>query len=609
MRYSEMKPSKQSPFADYPTKIVAEGHNVRVPEFRFNFSGGMGGKAEGLFYFRECLDRNRKVLLQHFKDTHFVCPKTSVVLTSCFDEFVGRNNLAKQVGTGMTDGEVAAKFLSSEFSNAQREVFAEMMKYHVRPIIVRSSGLNEDAERASFAGIYSSVFLPNCHEDFNVRLMQFEAALKLVYASMFTEQARAYRSRVGVVGDGEKMAALVQNVVGRRWVDRKTGGLAYYPEISFAAFSHDDFATGESRGSDGMARLAFGLGPGVVEGEKAVCVNLGMPRTLNELLGNKQAASGAPRNFYFLDLCKDGQMPMGENHFLNKHPIIERADLSLVRRNFSQYEWNDDRVSHHCLYSPEVKSLEAAPLMLFHQFIKDNALRFIPAVQALLKSVLEPFFGCNIDFEGAADVVNDREGRRHLVLYVLQARPQVRVDTGRVEMLPKVNEKNTVVQARRAVGKGRQSFSHFIYIPPEKFNYRSSSSIAEEIGRINSSLSVFGTSRYFLGVPGRLGTSDEALGIQANFSNISNAGGVVEYPIREDLAPDASQGTHFMEAVRSVGMAFISSEMGGLNVENLRRLGKRVERGAWKYAEVYSFEKPLRLDIDKQGNAILYHRE
>jgi len=606
MRYSELKPSKEIPFADYPTKIVAEGHSVRVPEFRFNFSGGMGGKAEGLMYFRECLDRNRKVLSEHFTDTHFVCPKTSVVLTSCFDEFIGRNNLAKQIGAGMADSEVAAKFLSAEFSSAQREIFKKMLRYHVRPLIVRSSGLNEDAERASFAGIYSSVFLPNCHQSFDVRLMQFEAALKLVYASMFTEQARAYRGRVGVVGDGEKMAALVQNVVGRRWSDRKTGTLAYYPEISFAAFSHDDFAIGGSRGGDGMARLAFGLGPGVVEGEKAVCVNLGMPRTLNELLGNKQAASGAPRDFYYLDLCRDGQMPTGENFFLNKHPIIERADLSLVRRNFSQYNFHYDSVSHCCPDAGQAKEPGMVPKMLFHQFIKEGEISFVSAVRAILKSVLEPFFGCNIDFEGAADVAIDREGRRHLVMYILQARPQVRVDTGRVEKLPEVDGPSVVVRARHAVGKGRQLFSHFVYIPPEKFNYRSSASIAEEIGRINSSLSVFGTSRYFLGVPGRLGTSDEALGIQANFSNISNAGGVVEYPIRHDLAPDASQGTHFMEAIRSVGMAFISSERGGLNVENLRLLGTRVERDAWKYSEVYAFEKPLRLDIDKQGNAILY---
>ena len=282
-------------------KILSSGSNVHVPEIIRFFGGQAGGKYRGFQFFMEKILENQRMLEGEFGGkVIFTFPDTALLQTDLFEEFVENKRLREAIAPDMDDIEVRAEFLKGKFAEARRELFRKLlsMPEFQGPIAVRSSAPEEDGERSSFAGIFSSVFLPNCHPDPEVRLMQFEAAVKLVFASAFSEDARAYRKMSGMVGGLEKMACLVQSVAGRQW------GNLYYPEISFAAFKFNDYATNGIDPDDGFIRMAFGLGPGVVDnqGRTAVRVNMGKPLPIAGMNGTKLQLDYAPQHFWALVL-------------------------------------------------------------------------------------------------------------------------------------------------------------------------------------------------------------------------------------------------------------------------------------------------------------------
>lgn len=576
-------------FENYPKKIVAINEAVRFPHVKQYFGGQSGGKWRGTGFYFDLLKENEAQIQKEFGGkVHFAIPKTSIIQTDCFAEFVERNRLWEILSSDKTDNEVAGLFLDAKFSPGQEAEFSKILAHHTRPLAVRSSSPVEDAERSSFAGIFYSVFIPNQNPSDSARLAQFEGALKLVYASAFSSAAREYKRRMGIVG-GDGMAVMVQNVVGREW-NSPSGSRLYYPEGSYAAFTFNDYAVAGIDPKDGFARVAFGLGPGVVgDADRTfVRVNLGKPYPLAGMYDVRQALNASPRNFFSLEISEDGSVPQSEEHFLRNRPIYSDGEKSLHNYHTQLYDHHGDRLG----------ASEGAPFFTMPFIFNQNNTLLLPAFR-YLNQLLKSNFGMEVDHEGAFDRMDG-----HLVVYPLQARPQVRSERQRVDALPEVAPEQRIFRTANAQGKGNYSFSYVVHIPLEQFNSRTSHEIGAELRAINHELRELGPNGYYaLFVPGRFGSSDESLGVRGDFSTISNAMVIAER-IVGTRGWEASQGTHMFEAVVGAGMALCDYDKEDGLAEKLSALATEVSPR--KYATVYRFDPPISMQIDKEGGLLMY---
>ncbi|MFA6489594.1 MAG: PEP/pyruvate-binding domain-containing protein [Candidatus Micrarchaeia archaeon] len=592
----------QPRFQDYPNKIVHEiGKTVRVPDFKNYFGGKSGGKAGGLEFFRYALLENEARLKDEFSGrVFFACPKTSVLQTELFVEFMEKNKLWAAVASGMPDEMLVQTFLKAQFTPAQRAVFNTIIndceEGHVRPIVVRSSSLNEDAERAAFAGIYKSVMLPNCHPDPEVRLAQFEAAVKLVYASMFSNAAHEYRRDKKIPEGGEQMAVLVQNMAGRLW-RTMDGGQIYHPEVAFAAFSFNDFPLGDVKAEDGVARIALGLGPGVVDGDNkmAIRVNLGKPDPPAGMLDWRQTLRIAPEMLYAMELNGSAELPTGENFYLKKIPYGKHSNQEMILQYCRWFDGFDT------IWDTE-RGENASPVAMFHRLLRGLHGNSFVKVLRTTNDILKAYFGTNVDFEGAADFIRDQYNKYYSVIYVLQARSQIRGDMGRVKELPDVAPEKLVLRAQGAAGKGSQKFRFIAHVPPEEFNSGTSWRLGQDLGSVNKDFKgAEGDGRYLLLAPGRFGSSDLGLGIKGDFGTISNSVGIGEF-MQGNWEP--SQGAHMFEDMIGTGKALFSYKGEQLSMENLAKLAVSTRKAGG--ITIYEFAEPLELLIDDAGGLLVH---
>jgi hypothetical protein len=464
--------------------------------------------------------------------------------------------------------------------------------------VARSSSLNEDAERASFAGIYKSVLLPNCHPEPEVRLRQFETAIKLVFASVFSDSARVYRQNREIPEGSERMAVPLQNMVGRLW-QLKDGGYIYHPEISFAAFSYNDYPVYGASAKDGVARLAFGLGTGVVDNESqtAVKVQLGEGKalTVGEMYGPKQAAQIAPRYFYALPFTETGEMPTGENFYIARYPLEKHGNEEMVGRHRMYYYEESFKT-----YPP--REGHSTQLFTFPNLIKGNFGNSAVRIIGALNQILQEYYGGYVDFEGAMDFIVGKDSKLHTVVYVLQARTQIRGDMARVKELPPVPEENVLMRLEGAIGRGKQAFGHLLLVSREGFGHSTSYHLAQRVKELNQQLSALGEGgKYLLLAPGRIGSRDPSLGLPCDFSYLDHSVGTIEL-IEGNWVP--SQGTHMFEAMVGSGMTLGHYSNEQLRAEKLQQLARLVsnEEGVAHY----EFHQPMRLDIDEEGKCLVY---
>lgn len=589
-------------FKDYPHKIVNEfDKTIRFPDFAYYFGGKEGGKVAGLKDFREAVLANQERIKREFGDlVHFVCPKTSVLETNLFESFMEKNDLWKIIESQPGEKEIFQKFLDAKFTSAQRAtlrfILNDLEAGHIRPVVVRSSSLNEDAERASFAGIYKSVLLPNCHPDEEIRLKQFETSIKLVFASVFSDAAITYRKNKGIPEGSERMAIALQNMVGRLWKLRN-GEQIYHPELSFAAFSYNDYPIYGASAKEGITRIAFGLGTGVVENDvqTAIKVQLGKPLTVYEMYDAKQAAQIAPRYFYALSFKADEQMPLDETFYLIKCHIGMHANEELIAR-------------HRMFYYDESFRLQPpregayTEIFTFSNIIKGIFGNNVIKIISFLNQILQEHFGVYVDFEGAFDFIRGRDNKTHTVCYILQARPQIRGDLARVKVLPEIEEERILLKLEKVIGRGKQTFQHIVLVKREHFNHKTANQLAEKIREKNQALSKEGEDgKYLLFVPGRIGSRDNSLGIPCDFSHINHSVGVIEL-IEGNWVP--SQGTHMFEAMVGAGMTLGHYPVEKLELKRMAKYGKSVsDEGGIIH---FTFEKPLRLIVDEEGRGIIY---
>ncbi|HQT45338.1 MAG TPA: hypothetical protein PLO51_05130, partial [Candidatus Micrarchaeota archaeon] len=322
------------------------------------------------------------------------------------------------------------------------------------------------------------------------------------------------------------------------------GQSIYHPEISFAAFSYNDFPVAGTRREDGFARVAFGLGQGVVDVDStAIRIGLARPDPPAGMFDVKQTLRCAPSSFYALPLSQNSGNAASENFYLKKFRLDEHANKSMVENHYRWFDGFDSIFNYPCGEHPK-------PVATFSRLLRGQYGNSFVKVLRIMNDLLKSYFGTNVDFEGSADFIKGMDGKWRTVIYILQARTQIRSDMGRVKELPQVPEGSVLLRAHDAVGKGNQKFRDIIYVQPEKFSFLTAREIAEELRQVGKDFS--NDRRYLLIVPGRFGSTDHSLGIPADFGSAKHAVAVVEY-IRGNWEP--SQGTHMFEAMVGSGKA------------------------------------------------------
>jgi CheY-like chemotaxis protein len=504
--------------------------------------GSLGGKGRGMAFLH--------MLIQNCEFDKIVpgvnirIPQTSVIGTGEYDHFIAAGGLDRFFDGSESYPRIKQKLIRARLSDglqAKLRTYAAQVRC---PISVRSSGQFEDSLSQPFAGIYDTYLLPNNHPDENQRLEYLKQAVKLVYASVFSASARSYFDAIDYKIDEEKMAVLLQRVVGNRFGDY------FYPHFSGVAQSYNYYPISYLKPEDGIAVAGFGLGKHVIDGEKAHRFCPKYPDI--DFVGPEAQLKESQQSFYAINM-KDHTLQLleGEAATLKVRRIDEAVGEGTLEPCISVWDYENNRLQVGSgLTGPMV--LNFAPILKFDAF---PLARTLEAVLEIIKSAM----GTPVEIEFAVDLRPALNGLPSF--YILQIKPLL----GNLEDftldLTEVNKKDLLLYTERAMGNGRlDDVYDLIFVDPNKFDRSKTLEMTAELEKLNRSLKRE-QRRYILVGPGRWGSSDRWLGIPVTWSHISNARVIVEVE-REDLRVDPSLGSHFFHNVTSMNIGYFDLPLG-----------------------------------------------
>lgn len=501
-------------------------------------SGELGGKAQGLQKVAEAL-RDRFADAP-FRGTEVNIPRMTVIRTDVFDAFMDRNGLWDIACETTSDERIAHAFqrasLPAELVGDLRAMAREV---HV-PLAVRSSSLLEDAMYRPFAGVYGTKMIPNNRPSADDRFNKLADAIKFVYASTFFKEAKAYQRSVGSDVGREKMAVIVQEVVGQRRGDR------FYPCISGVARSHNYYPSGRARPEDGVLDLALGLGKTIVDGGFVWSISPAFPKKPPPFKSRADLMRFTQRRFWAVNMGQPPQYdPMKETEYL-VHADLDQADYDdVLRWVASTYLAESDRIVPGTGFDgPRI--INFAPILEFGD---------VP-LNDLIKELLvlcEQTVGSDVELEFAMDL--DGRGRTPPRFGFLQVRPMVVSDESVIIEPDELTRPDVIISSKHVLGHGeRTDIRDIVYVSPQQFDAKQASRIAADLEKINATLE--GQPYLLIGV-GRWGTTDPFCGIPVNWSQISGARVIVESAL-PGVSLDLSQGSHFFHNVTSLKVFYLS---------------------------------------------------
>jgi len=549
--------------------------------------GSLGGKGRGLAFINTLIYSFE--LGRLLPGINIKTPITAIIGTDEFDMFMERNHLWDSV-KGEKDFDVLQRlFIEGSLSYTLEKVLRVFLRQIVKPIAVRSSSLFEDSMSQPFSGIFGTYLLPNNHPEFEIRLRQLSDAIKLVFASIYSRSSRTYFEAINYKVEQEKMAIVIQEVVGNRFND------TFYPHISGTAQSFNFYPIAHMTPQDGFAVMAVGLGHYVVEGERAFRFSPSYPSldivSHNDLYKNSQV------HFYAVDLNKkDLNLLEGENAGLISLDISTAEEHGTLNHSASVLNTDNDTI---------VPGLDVpGPRVInFADILKYNYIPLSATLKIILDVVAEAT-GNPSEIEFAVDLTKDTEGNASF--YLLQIKPLVGSGAGYEIDEESINHEDLILQSGKSMGNGIiDDITDIIYVEPGKFDNLRTTQMADEINAINDKM-LKANSRYVLIGPGRWGTKDRFLGIPVAWPQISNAKVIVEVDL-PDFHLDASLGSHFFHNVTSMNVGYFSINQGSNDgrIDWDKLAGQEViETG--KFFRHIRFEKPLTIRMDgKKGIAVI----
>ncbi|MDX9929495.1 MAG: PEP/pyruvate-binding domain-containing protein [Bacteroidales bacterium] len=501
--------------------------------------GSLGGKGRGLAFINTLIysfDLGR--LLP--PGVVVKSPVTAIIGTDEFDMFMERNHLWEKIKEVKDYEELKKIFIAGSLSYSLDKELKVYLRHMIKPLAIRSSSLFEDSMSQPFSGIFGTYLLPNNHPDFDVRYRHVCEAIKLVFVSIYSKTARTYFEAINYKVEQEKMAVVIQEVVGNRFEN------AFYPHISGTAQSYNFYPVAHMTPEDGFAVIALGLGQYVVEGEKAYRFSPAYPEI--DIVSQRDLYRNSQVCFYAVDMDKQSiNLLEGENAGLVKLDLSDAERHNTLRHCASVYNPDNDTIT------PGLES-HGPRVVNFANILKYDYMPLAGTLKIVLDVVKEAF-GTPVEIEFAVDLKRDASG--NVSFYLLQIKPMVGTGSGYTIDEEALKQESVILKTHKSMGNGLVDYiTDIVFIEPDLFDNTLTEKMAKEIEEIND-IMLKENRKYVLIGPGRWGTRDKFIGVPVVWPQISNAKVIVEVSL-PDFPLDASLGSHFFHNVTSMNVGYFS---------------------------------------------------
>lgn len=524
----EYKKSKGK-IINFDDKYLTEGDSI----VRLS-AGALGGKGRGIAFISSLLQNS--ALENSVQGASIRIPKTYLVGTDSFDQFIEKNDLLEFAIEEDDHEKIKNKFLSSSLPEDLEKKFRILLQKISHPLAVRSTAVFEDSISHPFSGIYETYIIPNSNYNFEIRYKQFTDAVKLVYASVYSKVAKTYFESIGYNIEEEKMAVVIQKLVGNSMNGR------FYPSFSGVAQSYNYYPVSYIKSEDGIAVVALGLGTYVVDGDRAFRFCPKHPKI--DFYSSDDQLKNLQTYFWALDMRKsDFDLSLGEDITLVKSSLEEAEKDGALKDVASVWDWQNNRFSGYL-------GTNGPRIINFANILKYESFPLSDILQKLLV-VFKTALGTPVEIEFAVEL-----GKKP-VFYILQLKPFIRnfdnyeIDSSELE------GKNVFISTTQTLGNGKvEGIKDVVFVFPEKFKKMETLKIAEEVEYFNQKLKN-AKKPYLLIGPGRWGTSDRFLGIPVKWNQISGARTIVEYGTK-DFQIDPSLGSHFFHNITTLNIGYLT---------------------------------------------------
>jgi len=543
-------------------------------------SGELGGKARGLAAMKEILETNIAPLF--LPDIHVAIPTLTVIATDFFDRFMEENHFFELALSDARDDLIAQAFQRGELpAQLVGDLMALIAQVHT-PLAIRSSSLLEDAMFEPFASVYATKMIPNNQWDADVRFRKLAEAIKYVYASTFFKDAKNYMRSTKHATADEKMAVIIQEVVGLRYGDR------LYPQISGVARSHNFYPLGHAKPGDGVIDLALGLGKSIVDEGIGWSFSPAYPQANPPYMSITELLEQSQTTFWAVNMGQPGEYnPIEENEYMLKLNLEDAEHDGTLRFIASTYRSQDDKIVFG-IAEKGPRLIDFAPILKFDLFPLNTMLRsLLKTCEAALKRMVEIEFALTLDETRGSPA---RFG-------FLQVRPMV-VSEAKVDVsLTELEGKDVLAASESVLGNGiLDDIQDIVYVKPDKFNVHQTEEIAAQLEELNRKL-MASQSPYLLIGFGRWGSSDPQGGIPVNFGQICGAKAIIESTLPE-MNSMISQGSHFFHNITSFRVLYFSVPHWDKHKIDWDWLGRQTAVTETEYVRHLRLRSPLVIKVD-----------
>jgi CheY-like chemotaxis protein len=551
-----------------------------------------GGKARGLAFINSIIAKHN--LFQKYPGVVITIPRTVVLSTDVFDDFMEKNDLLETALSDLSDEKILDCFLKAQLPEWVKEDLKALVEVLVNPIAVRSSSKLEDSHYQPFAGIYSTYMVPCDWDDKDHTLEMLTIAIKSVYASVYFKGSKSYMAATSNVIDEEKMGIILQEVCG------SPCGSSFYPSLSGVARSINFYPIEPEKPEDGIAVIAYGLGKYLMEGGRGLRFSPKYPKKILQLSDPDLALKDTQKEFLAVNLDPSSFVPsVDDGANLLRRPFKEAENDPSFRYAASTYDFESQMIRDG-IFS------KGKRIVTFSQLLNFNAIPLAEIIIDLLRTGQEEM---NIPIEMEFAVNMDTPEGNPAIFNLLQIRPIVLNDQSISFKLDDIKIEDSIVYSESALGNGRfEGLKDLIYVKQQAFDPANNDKIARLIEKKNEEFRNKGRNYILIG-PGRWGSSDPWLGIPAKWAQLSEARVIIEAGL-ENYRIDPSQGTHFFQNITSfrIGFFTINPYMndGFYDIEYLDKLPALSEN---EYFRHIRFEKPLRIEVDGRANKGVIYKE
>lgn len=543
--------------------------------------GSLGGKGRGLAFIDSIIKKNP--ICDNFEGVTLTIPRTVVLCTDIFDEFMETNNLYPVALSDVPDDKILHYFLQARLPERLIEDFFALFEVVDKPLAIRSSSLLEDSHYQPFAGIYSTYMIPH-NEDKYEMLRMLSDAIKSVYASVFYADSKAYMTATSNVIDQEKMAVIIQEVVGTQF------GNYYFPSFSGVGRSLNYYPINDEKPEDGVAEIAVGLGKYIVDGGLSLRFSPRHPEKILQTSELNLALRDTQTRFYALDMSSSVSQDFNVDDSFNiaKKRIQDEANTGALRYMVSTYDPYDQVIRDN-------EYGDGRRVVTFANILQHRVFPLSELVDFMLTSGQEEMGRpVEIEFAGTIDINERGKG----TVYWLQIRPIVERRDMVDDSILDLSDDKLILRSNTALGHGNiENIKTIVYVRPENFSSSNNSLIAREIEKINRNFTERGEGYILIG-PGRWGSSDTALGIPVKWPHISSARLIVESSL-SNYRIEPSQGTHFFQNLTSFGVGYFtinpSSQDGIYDIDFINNMPAEYESD---FLRIVRFQQPLTIGIN-----------